>query len=39
MKDYDTPFNQRQVKISNLAKKKYLRKFIFGTVETNITKD
>lgn len=30
---------ERQTKIVELAKHKYLRKFVFGTVEANVTQD
>ena len=36
---YGSPAFQRQQKIADLAKHKYLRKFIFGTVEANLAQD
>jgi hypothetical protein len=39
LEDFHRPYKDRQMKVIDLAKKKYLRKFIFGTVETNLTQD
>lgn len=39
MENYAGSRMQRQRKITELAKHKYLRKFVYGTVEVNIAQD